>query len=157
MRKKELDKDTQNKHNDNNYKCDGFDIKKAIQTCQVVGPPTSYDLPVHPFFLTSYHTVVEEDVTVYTMLSIDRLGRLVEMAENWNGPVSAAISITDVNEIPKIMEAWMGNDVMRKYVDVHLVFDDEVLNNTSKGLRIAFLHICFFALTPCYYYYYYYI
>lgn len=123
----EVDSDNPRNQNDGGDEedCDGF-MKNAIKQCEVVGIPTSYDLPVHPFFLTSYHTVVKNDITVYTVLSIDRLGRLVEMVDNWKGPVSAAIAITDIDEIPQIMEAWMENKYMRKYVDVHLVFDDQV-------------------------------
>lgn len=109
-------------------------MKNAIKQCEVVGIPTSYDLPVHPFFLTSYHTVVKNDITVYTVLSIDRLGRLVEMVDNWKGPVSAAIAITDLDEIPQIMEAWMENKYMRKYVDVHIVFDDQVKKNNNDNM-----------------------
>lgn len=116
-------------------------MKESIEKCQVVGVPTSYDLPVHPFFLTSYHTVVKNDITVYTVLSIDRLGRLIEMVDNWKGPVSAAISITSIDEIPIIVEAWMGNEIMRKYVDIHLVFDDQVtffLKQTLLNIMINF-------------------
>lgn len=123
-------------------------MKESIEKCQVVGVPTSYDLPVHPFFLTSYHTVVKNDITVYTVLSIDRLGRLIEMVDNWKGPVSAAISITSIDEIPIIVEAWMGNEIMRKYVDIHLVFDDQVTFFLKQTLLNIMINLkIFFALT----------
>lgn len=38
-------------------KCPGLDIE-ALSKCRVMGPPVTYDLPVHPFFLTASRKVV---------------------------------------------------------------------------------------------------
>ena len=101
--------------------CDDFDVS-MVKKCKVVGPPVSYDLPVHAFFLTGSEPVDSNDVTMYTTLTIDRIWRLKEMAENWNGPISAAIAIKNLTEIPTIIKAWSSSKAFRMYVDVHLVY-----------------------------------
>lgn len=97
-----------------------------LSQCQVVGPPVSYDFPVHPFFLTSGQKIDKNDVTLYLILTVERLPRLVEIAERWEGPISAAIDITNTSQIPLVVKAWTNNEHMRQYVDIHLVYDDEV-------------------------------
>lgn len=99
-----------------------------MSKCQIVGPPVSYDLPVHPFFLTSGQKIDKSDVTAYVILTVERLARLEEIAERWKGPISAAIDITNTSQIPLVVKTWMNNEYLRQYVDVHLVYDDEVNN-----------------------------
>lgn len=109
--------------------CGDFDVS-MMSKCKVVGPPVSYDLPVHAFFLTGSEPVKADDITMYTTLTIDRIWRLKEMAENWNGPISAAVAIRDLTEIPLILKAWSLSKAFRMYVDVHLVYDDQVNTHT---------------------------
>ena len=112
-----------------------------LSKCQVVGPPVSYDLPVHPFFLTAGQKVKDDDVSLYLILTVERLPRLVEIAERWHGPISAAVDITNTSQVPLVIKAWMENKYMREYVDVHLVFDDEVKKKIT--LNAHCLAICF--------------
>lgn len=58
---------------------------------------------------------------------MERLERLIYLAESWGGPISAAISIMNMSdEIPTLMDAWMNTPALRRNVDIHLMFDDEV-------------------------------
>ena len=105
--------------------CPDFDVS-MIKKCQVVGPPVSYDLPVHAFFLTGSKAINSDDVTMYTCLTVDRLVRLKEMAEGWKGPISAAVAIRSLSEIPLILKTWSESKDLRMYADIHLIYDDKV-------------------------------
>ena len=62
------------------------------------------------------------------MLSIERLSRLVDLAKSWDGPVSAAVAISNMStEVPLVVNAWLNIPEMRRNVDVHLVLDDKVI------------------------------
>ena len=86
----------------------------------------SYDLPVHPFFLTGSKAVNSDDVTMYTCLTVDRLARLKEMAESWKGPISAAIAVRSLSEIPMVLKTWSESKDLRMCADIHLIYDDKV-------------------------------
>lgn len=67
------------------------------------------------------------DITLFTLISMERLQRLSDLVENWDWPISAGIAVTKpAIEIPKIVNAWLNNPKMRRNVDVHLLFDDRV-------------------------------
>lgn len=106
--------------------CDREVIERTVPSCKVIGPPVSFDLPTQPFFLTASETPDPYDISVYTMLTTDRLMRLEEMSRSWPASISAAISITDLAEAPLVTEFWLKHEHMRQHVDVHLVFDDRV-------------------------------
>ena len=58
---------------------------------------------------------------------MDRLERLVYLAESWGGSISAAVSIANASEeIPTLVNAWMNTPALRRNVDIHLMFDDKV-------------------------------
>lgn len=116
-----------------------------LSECQVVGSPLTYDKPTHPFFLTATRKVVidsyplinniffsnsiqrRKDISAFTIITMERLERLVLLAESWGGPISAAVSITDMSsEIPVLVNAWMNTPILRRNVDIHLMFDDQV-------------------------------
>lgn len=64
---------------------------------------------------------------MFTIISIERLQRLVDLVNNWDGPISAGIGIKDASkELPQIMNTWLNTPRMRKNVDIHLLFNDEV-------------------------------
>lgn len=65
---------------------------------------------------------------------MERLERLVYLAESWGGPISAAVSIVNATkEIPTLVNAWMNTPALRWNVDIHLMFDDKVrLNQSNK-------------------------
>ena len=57
--------------------------------------------------------------------------RLVDLAKNWDGPISAAMSISNIStDIHIVLDAWLNTPEMRRNVDVHLMFDDKV--NASR-------------------------
>ena len=72
------------------------------------------------------HSQDKNDITVFTLASLERLTRLVELAKSWDGPISAAVSVSKTTEIPLVVDAWLNTPEMRRNVDVHLVFDDKV-------------------------------
>eukprot|EP00727_Mastigamoeba_balamuthi_P005379 m51a1_g1484 hypothetical protein (578) ;mRNA; r:295095-298048 len=94
--------------------------------CTVVSPPVSFALPEHAFFLTASEAPHHDDISVYTMLTVDRLGRLEEMSRLWTGSVSAAVSLTSASDVAAVVAVWTRHEHMRRHVDVHLVLDDEV-------------------------------
>ena len=63
-------------------------------------------------------------ITLCTQLSIDRLPRLVHLSKTWEGPISAVLYIRSEKEIVQLRESWNSEDSMRKWVDVHVVYDD---------------------------------
>jgi hypothetical protein len=70
-----------------------------------------------------------EDATIATILTTDRLGRLSQTAQVWGGPISAAVYINPKqfsSEMTEIYKHWMGTPAMRRNVDIHLVYDDDV-------------------------------
>ena len=68
-----------------------------------------------------------EDISLFTVISIERLERLVSLVEYWDGPMSVAVEISDVEEqLPQFINTWLTTEKMRRNVDVHLVFNDHV-------------------------------
>ena len=64
-------------------------------------------------------------ITLCTQLSIDRLPRLVHLSKTWQGPISAVLYIRGEEEIVQLRESWNSEDSMQKWVDVHVVYDDD--------------------------------
>lgn len=59
---------------------------------------------------------------------MERLERLVYLAESWNGPMSAAVAITNLaTELPLLVNAWLNTSALKNNVDIHLIFDDKVI------------------------------
>lgn len=59
---------------------------------------------------------------------MERLERLVYLAESWNGPMSAAVAITNLaTELPLLVNTWLNTSALRNNVDIHLIFDDNVI------------------------------
>jgi len=48
------------------------------------------------------------------------------MARFWPGAISAAVAITSIDEVPMVMRFWLAHEHLRKHVDIHLVYDDQV-------------------------------
>lgn len=52
----------------------------------------------------------------------------MELMENWDGPMSVAVEISDINEqLPVFMNAWLTTPKMRRNLDIHLLFNDNVI------------------------------
>ena len=68
-----------------------------------------------------------EDISLFTVVSIERLERLVSLVEYWNGPMSVAVEISDAEEqLPQFIKTWLTTEKIRKNVDFHLVFNNHV-------------------------------
>jgi hypothetical protein len=91
--------------------------------------PRKLAKPIHEFFLTAETVPEYDDITITTMCTVDRMIRIQQMAELYRGPISAAIYISEPYEeqVAEIMSYWLRSDVMRKYVDIHLVVDDKIV------------------------------
>lgn len=62
------------------------------------------------------------------MASVERITRLMELMENWDDPMSVAVEISDINEqLPVFMNAWLTTPKMRRNLDIHLLFNDNVI------------------------------
>ena len=73
----------------------------------------------------------KKDITVFTVVSIERLSRLADLAENWDGPMSVAVAISDIStELPVFVNAWLSNPKLRRNADIHFLFNDNVSLNT---------------------------
>lgn len=79
---------------------------------------------------------------MFTVVSIERLERLVYLAESWNGPMSAAVAITNsATEIPLLVNTWLNTSALRKNVDIHLIFDDNVILIAIIIINLSFNYI----------------
>lgn len=89
--------------------------------------PRTIRKPEQPFFLTADITPAADDVTICTILTVDRLLRLSQMSEMWGGPISAAVFLHDLSEVSHVMSWYLANSSLRRYVDIHLVYDDKII------------------------------
>lgn len=65
---------------------------------------------------------------MFTVASVERITRLMELMENWDDPMSVAVEISDINEqLPVFMNAWLTTPKMRRNLDIHLLFNDNVI------------------------------
>lgn len=107
--------------------CDCTDVMSASPKCRAVGPPRTIRKPEHEFFLTAELTPRADDVTICTILTVDRLLRLSQMSEFWGGPISAAVYLHELNEVSQVLEWWLSHGSMMRHVDIHLVYDDKIV------------------------------
>jgi hypothetical protein len=84
--------------------------------------------PIHEFFLTAEEKPAGDDITMTTMCTIDRMVRIKQMAELYQGPISAAIYIQAnfESEVAEVLRYWFTSDAMRRHVDIHLVVEDNI-------------------------------
>lgn len=59
----------------------------------------------------------------------------MDLAENWDGPMSVAVEITNKGkQLPLFINTWLNTPKLRRNADIHILFDDNVikkpLNNT---------------------------
>lgn len=82
-----------------------------------------YTFVVHIKFLLKD----KNDITLFTLGSMERLERLTQLAKVWDGPMSIAIPISNSStEIPIIFDTWLNTPGMRRNVDIHLLYNDDV-------------------------------
>lgn len=78
-----------------------------------------------------------------TMCTIDRMVRIKQMAELYQGPISAAIYIQAnfESEVAEVLRYWFTSDAMRRHVDIHLVVEDNA-SHTFVILKNVLMRCC---------------
>jgi hypothetical protein len=83
---------------------------------------------ITPFFLRAKRYPADGDVSVLTVVTEDTVERLVDLAEMWQGPVSAVLHIESTSALPpdttsflfRVRHLHESNPSMRAHVDIHL-------------------------------------
>eukprot|EP00297_Palpitomonas_bilix_P000847 CAMPEP_0113880072 /NCGR_PEP_ID=MMETSP0780_2-20120614/7587_1 /TAXON_ID=652834 /ORGANISM="Palpitomonas bilix" /LENGTH=879 /DNA_ID=CAMNT_0000866717 /DNA_START=494 /DNA_END=3134 /DNA_ORIENTATION=- /assembly_acc=CAM_ASM_000599 len=95
----------------------------------------------HFFGLPSYQPE-NVDITITVHCTADRLSKLESLAEDWSGPVSAAVYVQTHSMLAKLVNHYKGSPILQKYADIHVVkpltvcpYPINVLRNV--GLRNA--------------------
>lgn len=70
---------------------------------------------------------LDGDITLATQGSVDRLGRLIDTASRWSGPISAAIYVTRRDSLADFFDFYHENRAILKKTSFHLFF--EKINN----------------------------
>jgi len=78
-----------------------------------------------PFYTKGTGAWKENDVSIVTQASADRLQRIQDMAEAWQGPMSVALYIKEDEELERVGEIFYGSGAMRAFVDIHLLFANQ--------------------------------
>ena len=69
----------------------------------------------------------------------------MSLVEYWDGPMSVAVEISDVEEqLPQFINTWLTTEKMRRNVDVHLVFNDHVKKNTKLFIMNVYIDLILF-------------
>ena len=85
-------------------------------------------LHMHNYFLTASTTPKNNDITLVTQLSPDRLHRIQQLAQVWKGPISAAVYVghDTYNGVKELLSLWGTSELVRQHVDFHLVSSDAI-------------------------------
>jgi len=106
----------------------GANILVDTRTHTTISPPDVYDAGVHPNFTVQlfYYMARSEpakvDITLVTQVSVDRISRIPQIAEIWQGPLSVAVYIRNKEEFTVLKSTFEGNAILSKYCDVHLLY-----------------------------------
>ncbi|CAM0140086.1 hypothetical protein VKS41_005751 [Umbelopsis sp. WA50703] len=84
---------------------------------------------ITPYFLRAKRDPRDDDVTVLTVVTEETIDHLVDVAEMWQGPVSAVLHIESTSHMPpdttallfRIRHMHESNPSMRAHTDVHLI------------------------------------
>ena len=72
---------------------------------------------------------------------MERLSRLVDLANSWGGPISAAVVVNNISaDVPLVVDTWLNTPTMRRNVDIHLTIDDKVIKNSSSTHHTSCTH-----------------
>ncbi|XP_033752458.1 LARGE xylosyl- and glucuronyltransferase 1-like [Pecten maximus] len=79
----------------------------------------------HLYYIDYEYEPVENDVTLVTQLSMDRLQMLETICKHWEGPISLALYISDA-EAQQFLRYAQGSEILmkRKNIGYHVVFRD---------------------------------
>ncbi|KAI8078812.1 glycosyl-transferase for dystroglycan-domain-containing protein [Halteromyces radiatus] len=83
---------------------------------------------LEPFYLRSEQThVVPHEVTITTLVTLNRLPVLQRLAEHYQGPISAVLHIDDNEQQDRLLEEtrqmYLDHPAMRRHVDIHVLVD----------------------------------
>ena len=84
--------------------------------------------------------VSENEVTIATQLTINRLERLVAMCNQWNGPINAIVyvSLASIKETLKTLDYFINNeDCIKNHVDIHIYYDENISEFESQQVYPA--------------------
>ncbi|KAI8378785.1 glycosyl-transferase for dystroglycan-domain-containing protein [Choanephora cucurbitarum] len=82
---------------------------------------------VMPYYLRADQEFDEQDISISTIVTVDRFPVLSRLASRYKGPISAAIHITDdeskEHTVEQLHQTIQNNPDMKRYVDIHLIVD----------------------------------
>ncbi|ORX91619.1 hypothetical protein K493DRAFT_227591 [Basidiobolus meristosporus CBS 931.73] len=80
-----------------------------------------------PYYYRMEPAPPKEDITVATLITADRFHVFEKLVNNYKGPVSVALHVSDdknkMEILNKLEEMYTSNPLMKKHVDVHLIID----------------------------------
>ncbi|KAF8520843.1 glycosyl-transferase for dystroglycan-domain-containing protein [Gautieria morchelliformis] len=81
-----------------------------------------------PFYYKASRSFLREDITIATLVTSNRFEVLVRLVQQYQGPISVAIHVTDspqrrVPLLKALHELYTGTPNLEEYLDVHLVLD----------------------------------
>lgn len=104
--------------------------------CRDIQPRPEEKLRTFLYFKEFELEQVEHDVTFVVHLSLDRLQTLDQLAEHWQGPISAAIYLSESETNLLLSSIQNSNNLIRrKNIGFHLVFRGEGFSYPINRLR----------------------
>ncbi|KAL1923364.1 uncharacterized protein VTP21DRAFT_8344 [Calcarisporiella thermophila] len=91
---------------------------------------------IDPYYLRAESIPVQDDVSIVTVLDERGVDTLRQLAERWNGPISATLAITTATDplpdstqdaLRRFRDLHQQNPTVRRNVDLHLVLDPPVV------------------------------
>ncbi|OWR51287.1 Glycosyltransferase protein LARGE1 [Danaus plexippus plexippus] len=114
------------------YKMNHSDLCLSFRAAQRV------KLRTHIYYMDySYMNVDNFDVTLVLQLSMDRLQFLERIVKYWEGPLSAAIYLSDceVTKLESILRDWSSTLNIKNNIGYHLVFKHDSVHYPVNYLR----------------------
>ncbi|CAK1542703.1 unnamed protein product [Leptosia nina] len=114
------------------YKMNHSDLCLSFRAAQRV------KLRTHLYYMDySYSSVDGFDVTLVLQLSMDRLQFLERLVKYWDGPLSAAIYLSDceVTKLESFIRDWSDTLSFRRNIGYHLVFKHDSVHYPVNYLR----------------------
>ncbi|KAI7904407.1 glycosyl-transferase for dystroglycan-domain-containing protein [Cokeromyces recurvatus] len=102
----------------------------------------SEESQIIPYYYKSQINFMDEDITIITLVTRNRIPNLSRLATKYQGPISVTIHVSDDDEgeftLEILEQAMNKNSNMRKYVDVHVIRDkfDRELNLWRNVARL---------------------
>ncbi|TFK23936.1 hypothetical protein FA15DRAFT_743291 [Coprinopsis marcescibilis] len=82
---------------------------------------------VVPYFYKASGPFAEDEVTITSIITSDRLDVFSRLVERYQGPISVTFHVKNDTMVPKILDSlqkiYTASEHMRRYVDIHLVLD----------------------------------